>query len=133
MDMKTRQYFALFYGVLDSTSGELRFVCAAYPGPIYVPHEREPQVLPVAAHAIGWFPESTYTEQTIRLRPGDRLVCHSDGINESLNAAGEQFGQQRIVDLLCACKGLTLDETLARMLRAAKPGTERRLTMTPVR
>jgi sigma-B regulation protein RsbU (phosphoserine phosphatase) len=32
--------------------------------------------------------------------PGDLLAIYSDGITEAANAAGEEFGEQRLMDLL---------------------------------
>jgi serine phosphatase RsbU (regulator of sigma subunit)/pSer/pThr/pTyr-binding forkhead associated (FHA) protein len=45
----------------------------------------------------GLFPTATYEEETVRLRPGDLLVIFSDGISEALDAAGEEFGDDRIL------------------------------------
>jgi sigma-B regulation protein RsbU (phosphoserine phosphatase) len=45
----------------------------------------------------GLFPMATYEEETVQLQPGDLLVIFSDGISEALNAAGEEFGDDRIL------------------------------------
>jgi serine phosphatase RsbU (regulator of sigma subunit) len=34
------------------------------------------------------------------LQPGDWLVLHTDGISEARNAAGQWFGERRLLDLL---------------------------------
>jgi sigma-B regulation protein RsbU (phosphoserine phosphatase) len=34
------------------------------------------------------------------LNPGDLLVCYTDGITEPENAYGEEFGQERLIDLV---------------------------------
>jgi serine phosphatase RsbU (regulator of sigma subunit) len=46
----------------------------------------------------GLFPMASYEEETIQLLPGDLLVIFSDGISEALNAAGEEFGDDRILE-----------------------------------
>ncbi|MBP1634507.1 MAG: serine phosphatase [Acidobacteria bacterium] len=46
----------------------------------------------------GLFAAATYEEETLRLHPGDTLVAFSDGVSEAANAAGEEFGDHRILD-----------------------------------
>ena len=46
----------------------------------------------------GLFEKATYEEETVQLQPGDVLVMFSDGMSEALNAAGEEFGDHRILE-----------------------------------
>jgi serine phosphatase RsbU (regulator of sigma subunit) len=48
----------------------------------------------------GLFEKATYEEETVQLQPGDVLLIFSDGISEALNAAGEEFGDERILRCL---------------------------------
>jgi phosphoserine phosphatase RsbU/P len=34
------------------------------------------------------------------MKPGDLLVCYTDGITEPENAYGEMFGEERLIDLV---------------------------------
>jgi serine phosphatase RsbU (regulator of sigma subunit) len=63
--------------------------------------------------------ESSYAEETIQLQPGDRLVFYTDGITETRNPQGEEFGTARLLE--CACKGRSLpaEELKQEILRAA--------------
>jgi sigma-B regulation protein RsbU (phosphoserine phosphatase) len=49
---------------------------------------------------LGAFPDSTYQQGEIVLQSGDRLVLFTDGITEVRNAAGEEFGEARLRQLL---------------------------------
>ena len=49
---------------------------------------------------LGLFPEVEYEEADIDLRPGDLVVAFTDGVPEALNADGEEFGEERLKDLL---------------------------------
>jgi anti-anti-sigma factor len=51
--------------------------------------------------------EATFVERELKLAPGDVLLLHSDGITESLDPAGAEFGVGRLADLLKA--GAALD------------------------
>ena len=48
---------------------------------------------------VGLFPETAYEEETLTLAPGDLLVLFSDGISEAFDAAGQDFGDDRILEL----------------------------------
>jgi serine phosphatase RsbU (regulator of sigma subunit) len=46
------------------------------------------------------FPFSTYEASALELRPGDTLAIYSDGLTDAENPAGEEFGEDRLRDLL---------------------------------
>lgn len=49
---------------------------------------------------LGAIEGSTYDEVTVPLGPGDVFVFCTDGIYDAMNAAGEEFGVERVVDLV---------------------------------
>ena len=53
-----------------------------------------------------------------RIGPGDLLLLFTDGITEARNAAGEQFGEQRISELLATLRDAPLDEVADRVMDA---------------
>jgi phosphoserine phosphatase RsbU/P len=46
---------------------------------------------------LGSFPAITYDEMTADLKAGDVFVFFSDGISEAMNAAGDEFGVERLI------------------------------------
>ncbi len=49
---------------------------------------------------VGAFPFSSYGESRVEMKPGDLLVCFTDGITEPENEYGEMFGEDRLTDLI---------------------------------
>ena len=47
-----------------------------------------------------WIPDFAYSDQAIGFSKGDILVLLTDGVTESRNAAGEQFGIERVEEVL---------------------------------
>ena len=47
-----------------------------------------------------WIPDFSYTDRAIGYSKGDILVLLTDGVTESRNAAGEQFGIERVEEVL---------------------------------
>ena len=56
---------------------------------------------------LGSFPGITYDEITLPLRLGDVFVFCSDGIFDSMNEAGADFGARRLCDIVQKHRGLT--------------------------
>ncbi len=44
--------------------------------------------------------EANLDTETIELAAGDTLVLYSDGVTEDMNSAGEQFGEERLLELV---------------------------------
>ena len=69
---------------------------------------------------LGMFPEVDYEEAAIELSPDDLLVAFTDGVTEALNPLGEEFGEERLKDLLRGAIGVpaeTVSATLAERMR----------------
>jgi sigma-B regulation protein RsbU (phosphoserine phosphatase) len=63
---------------------------------------------------LGVFTHWPYEEQELRIGPGDRLLMYTDGITESRNADGEEFGEDRLEELASR----TLDKDAAALTQA---------------
>jgi serine phosphatase RsbU (regulator of sigma subunit) len=51
---------------------------------------------------LGILENADYEEDHVVLRPGDRVVLYTDGISEAANSSGEQFGEQRLCEVVHA-------------------------------
>jgi sigma-B regulation protein RsbU (phosphoserine phosphatase) len=49
-----------------------------------------------AGFPLGMFRDARYTTQTFELQTGDALLLYSDGVTESRNASGEEYGVERL-------------------------------------
>jgi sigma-B regulation protein RsbU (phosphoserine phosphatase) len=72
---------------------------------------------------VGAFPFSRYAEEEIELRSGDMLVAYTDGVVEPENPYGEQFGEDRLKDLLVKHGGQASQEIIARVMEAVEQWT----------
>lgn len=93
------QYVTAAYVYLNADAGEMRYAAAAHP----------PMILLRAGNAMGIeenglmlasFDHSAYTTATQALLPGDRIVLYTDGIVEAADAKEEEFGFDRLCNLL---------------------------------
>jgi sigma-B regulation protein RsbU (phosphoserine phosphatase) len=59
---------------------------------------------------IGMFAQASYEEARIELRTGDVLILFSDGVSEAHNPAEEEFGEDRLKELLRKVWHLPINE-----------------------
>ena len=49
---------------------------------------------------VGLFEMAPYSGDVISLKPGDTMVLYSDGVTEAHNLASEEFGEERMVEVM---------------------------------
>jgi phosphoserine phosphatase RsbU/P len=123
LDTRTAQYFTLLYGVLDLATMEFRFVSAGHPPPIHVPRGGHPVVAEGGGPPIGILPEAAFEEGSLRLRPGDRLFLHTDGLTDVLDASEREFGRDGLFRAIEASRAASLAEASAQIVGAVEAWT----------
>lgn len=93
------KYATFLLGVYDEPSGAFSYTNAGHLPPILV-RNGVGERLDVNGTVVGAFPFSSYGESRVDMKPGDLLVCFTDGITEPENEYGEMFGEERLVDLV---------------------------------
>jgi len=115
-DGLANRYATLFYAELEHDSGQLRFLNAGH-NPAFLIRANGHERLGPSSWPLGMLPEASYEEQTLVLEPGEVLLIYSDGLTEARNAAGEEFGEERIERLLPELRHLRPSEIGERLLR----------------
>ncbi len=91
-------YITLFFIKYDPLARTLAYSNAGHVLPLLVRLDGECQELDAEGLILGVRKGVEFEEKQIRMQAGDLLVLHTDGIIESENSSGEQFG----IDRLCA-------------------------------
>jgi sigma-B regulation protein RsbU (phosphoserine phosphatase) len=94
----TEMYFSVFYGVLDPLTGRLSYANAGHPYAFRVPRFGEPERLEATAPPLGLATAGSIQRRQIPWSiDHDLLVLWTDGLVDARNAAGEAFGEQRLL------------------------------------
>lgn len=93
------QFVTAAYAYLNASTGELRYAAAAHP-PLLLLRDGVVTAIEENGLLLGAFDFATYTSRTIQLQTGDRVVLYTDGLLEGANAAGEEFGPERLAATL---------------------------------
>jgi len=93
------KYATFFFSLYNDQTATLAYTNAGHLSPFLV---RGGQAIPLESTGmvVGAFPFAKYGECTIQLESGDLLVCYTDGITEPENPYGEDYGEQRLIELL---------------------------------
>ncbi len=105
-------YATFFYAQIDGRTRQLRYVNAGHNPPCLLRCAADQSIeeLPAGGTVIGLFPKSSYEEAVVDLRPGDVLLAFTDGVPEALNPKDEEFGEERLKNLLRGTAHLPVDE-----------------------
>jgi len=95
------RFVTLMYGVLDP-DGRLIYCNAGHNPPLIISSSGSGAIrrLDRGGPIVGLFETATYEDEAVKLAPGDWLVVFSDGVSEALSAAGDEYGEGRIVSVV---------------------------------
>jgi sigma-B regulation protein RsbU (phosphoserine phosphatase) len=109
------QFVTAAYVHLDAEARELRYAAAGHPSMLLVRDGRVQEIIENGL-LLAATTDSTYTEKTLRLERGDRLLLYTDGLLEAKNAQGEMFGEESLATELKQTAGLTPAEAVERVI-----------------
>jgi len=99
-DTKSEKFLSIFLGLVDTRRHGLHYINAGHVPPVLIRAATgKYRLLEDGGTVVGLFPTAEYMRGSVKLEPGDVLICCTDGILEAENANEEEFG----VDRLAAC------------------------------
>ena len=123
---EVQRFATLFFGILEP-GGQLEFINAGHLPPLLAHAGRVESVFSAGSLPIGLFPETEFEVARAHLEPGDTLVLFTDGINEAANPQGEQFGTERLSEVVARHARAEIEVLQADILAAVEEfarGTE---------
>lgn len=69
---------------------------------------------------IGVFRSCVYEQETVQLESGDVLLAYTDGVTEAFNTDGEEFGEERLQELLRSSSHMSADEVRDSVVRCVR-------------
>lgn len=95
------KYFTIFYGIINTKENTFAFVNGGHNcSPILI-RDNKMKLLEAKGYPITYlFDKVDYDEHKIKLSKGDRLIFYTDGIIEAINEKGEQFGIDRLLEMI---------------------------------
>jgi serine phosphatase RsbU (regulator of sigma subunit) len=113
-----KKFATLYYGILDSKAHELKYCNAGHDNPLLLRKNQPPLRLKTGGIVLGFVPDFDYDEENIQFEPGTTLLIYSDGITEAMNAEEEEFGEERLLNILSENIELTAETIIQKILSA---------------
>ena len=94
---RSKMFVTVWMGILDLTTGVMKCTNAGHEYPVLRGSDgvfrifRDKHKL-----VIGGLPHTKYEDYELKLEPGDAIFVYTDGVPEANNAAGEQYGMERM-------------------------------------
>ncbi len=100
-DTQQGMFVTAVYAVLDMESGLLTYANAGHNPPFWVSGDQtQVQKLTRTGIALGAAENTSMTERTIQLAPGDSLFLYTDGLTEAFSPDADLFGEARLEQAL---------------------------------
>jgi phosphoserine phosphatase RsbU/P len=93
-------YATLFFAEYDDNTQRLRYANCGHPPALLLRNDRRLERLDSTCTVLGLSKGWECGVGEISLSPGDDLVLYTDGVTESFNEAGDEFGEQRLIEAL---------------------------------
>jgi sigma-B regulation protein RsbU (phosphoserine phosphatase) len=93
------RYATFFFAVYDTETRRLNYTNAGHLPPIYLCGEHVER-LGTGGTVVGLFNDVPYEQGSVEIQPGGMLIAYSDGLVEPENMNGEEFGTERLIDVI---------------------------------
>ncbi|MGA7110753.1 MAG: PP2C family protein-serine/threonine phosphatase [Terracidiphilus sp.] len=109
------QFVTAAYVYLDARTRELRYSAAGHPSMLLL---RGGQVVEVTENGLllAAAEDALYTEKSVGMETGDRLLLYTDGLLEARDAAGQMFGEELLFSALKKSAGLAPADAVQRII-----------------
>jgi serine phosphatase RsbU (regulator of sigma subunit) len=86
------QFATCCYCLLNIKTLQLTFARAGHPYPILIRGGQQLEQLEIRGSLLGIFAQAEYTQQTVQLQPGDKLLLYSDGAEPFIGKFDDKTG-----------------------------------------
>jgi phosphoserine phosphatase RsbU/P len=126
-EMKSDLYFTIAFALLDLTNGKVEITQCGHPSPAMVKSGGAVSYPGDGGLPIGLLEEAEYSQFSLQLNPGDKVLLYSDGFTECANDAGqmlEEDGFERLIHKSAKLTGNAFFEGLVWDLDKFRGGKE---------
>ncbi|HEB83396.1 MAG TPA: GAF domain-containing protein [Bacteroidetes bacterium] len=106
------QYVTFFIAMNDARKRALSYVNAGHNPPVLFRDGGGEEELTEGGLILGALPDVSYRAGRVQLAPNDMLLLYTDGVTEAMNPEEEEFGEERLMDLVRGSRARPLEELL---------------------
>lgn len=100
-------FVTLFFAVFDPQTGRLDYVNAGHNPPFLANADGDLRMLEASQDmAVAVMEDMAFSNRSLTLAPGDRLIMYTDGMTEAFAPDGSEFGESRLADAIRDTRGV---------------------------
>ena len=116
--MAPTEYVTAVYGVLDPARGHFGYSNCGHTPPLLVRADGRYSKLTTGGPPLGLLAGARYLSGEVSIEPGDLLVLYTDGVVEAEGPGGEEFGVDRLAEVVCTSRHLPSGRLVEEVVRA---------------
>ena len=98
---ESSMFCTLFYGIMNTETGEVTYANAGHNPPYIIKKDGVPvQIESTGGIALGVMEEMEFESATFNVSKGDSIFLYTDGVNEAMNETDEEYSYERLEDYL---------------------------------
>ena len=110
------RFITFFYAQLDGPGRRLTYTNAGHNAPVLLHRDGAYERLEAGGGVLGVLPDQKFSVGIAQLAPGDRVVFFTDGVTESCDGNGDEFGEARLLQLLQEQRAASASQLQERIL-----------------
>ncbi|MEO8072051.1 MAG: SpoIIE family protein phosphatase [Acidobacteriota bacterium] len=99
-NIPSNRFITLFIAELDPQTGIINYINAGHNPPLVGRVDGKVEQLESGGFPLGIMPMAEYDVGQIQLASGEALVIYSDGVSEAVNLKDEEFGMERLSEVV---------------------------------
>lgn len=115
----TTKFVTLFFGILDAEKNILTYCNAGHNEPIFLQNKKENK-LDKGGMILSIMEDIDYEEEEINFEIGSTLIVFTDGITEAMNEQEEEYGEERLYNLIERKSDLASNQLAEEILKDVK-------------
>jgi serine phosphatase RsbU (regulator of sigma subunit) len=120
-------YLTCFYGILNTTTGELHYANCGHPAPFLLKKDSSLEPLKSRGFYLGLDPRLDVEERLVTLNDNDRLILFTDGLTDLRISETESYGAERLAQCLEIHRDLPASQLLDRVIDDLRDQTHHRI------
>ena len=94
-------FVTVFYAIYNISTGEIEYCNGGHNSPVILKTNGQVEMMPMSKNCLvgtvdGW----QYTSDKVQLGVGDTLMMYTDGVNEAFNTDYQEYGDDRMLQLM---------------------------------
>jgi CHASE2 domain-containing sensor protein len=115
-DNENMMFVTTFYGELNYTTGVFTYVNAGHNPPVLIKADGTVEYFPLTkTMALAAMEGLPYMAEELQLTPGSTIIYYTDGVTEAQNAAGDLYGEDRLLKVM---RALPIDVEMSQYTKA---------------